>query len=1335
MKVYKDNQHSLTLYPFSWQGKRYLMVSVGLFAAFDPEGGPSHLRTEQDFWKEAPEAFAALGQAPVMDMNLPKPAAEVLVAGFARTPGKKPVKAMEVSFRVGQTGRKLAVFGDRRRLSGGGATEPIPFSAMPLVWERTFGGPDFPLNEAGVGLLADNAPAEILPNVEDPKHLLLSTDDLPAPACPLPIDFANPVRRALSGTYDQHWLETRWPHYPDDCAPDFFHSAQSVQRLAPGPFFRGDEEMEIMGMHHEYPHIRSRLPDVRIRAFVLATETFTPFAERKNGEKSPLPYAKNLDGPGIFSEVELRLDTVWLLPDLMGAFVIRRGLLPVVDDEMDDILRVYVVSEKPSAPPQTLPFYLDALKKRAHPAVEIDLAPFVAAQAKTTKLIKMARDFPKVLLRAKKNALDQSPVMPLSLGDMAYDAKKTLNGSRATLDMVEKKMLPLREQFSHAVSFDFSMFSRLRATVDEQEAKVEAVFKSAAADLKDMDAQIKQSAASMKANSTKFLTPRPDASPMEKVGKAKLLGSIQEKTSVMDKFSVEGMLCSPPPLAPWHDRGFPLVISARRALKRHDPLLARLTRWGLESNTIREGWLGYVADPVVDTVENWGLPAAPRKPPFTLPAGLYLPRFADKKLVGLTVYPLEDAEKGFLSGLGEDTAALVRVPDSDESPLSLPAAHPGGAVLVVPDDLSALFAEQETGDFCHIVGSKDPAALAAIKDLPPLLPPEKGDMPQGAIVSDVASAISPDTVVAPLVILLPPLPAGKEFFARWQKDYPDALPLHLPEDCPNVLALTDRGHRLRRLVLDVLPPALAGVHDFDFPLPPKDKPMAPFSLNMPLPTAEELQTGINTLIKEIRAHYPDPEQLLQEAAASMKTHVLNRARQTKLHPEGIALIEKALEKPVPLKNPCTDVPSVIQESMEKLAGMRSRVPDNLPPGMRDKILGEFAEAEKKMAFLEEKLTPLEALRKEGLAKLEAFKRGELPPEIEEAFAAKGMDPTVLKQLTREEVETILAGNRNLEKRNLQGLDLSGLDFSGASLAHAMCGKTNFADCTMNGVDFTFTIANEANFSRATFHEANFKQTILQKAVLRQANFATARLELTTLGECDCTEAIFDRASIKLCNFIKSILDKASFRQTLLSLSAFGQGSAMQVQFGGVRAFKCLFQKIYLDKADFGGAVLNECLFQMANAAGVSFRKAELRKLSTEADTDFSHADFSGADLREASLRNARLCGADFYGASLANALIVMCDLTRARLDGLRADGCRFIKCDLTDADISGTSLYLGALRKCRLTGTDLGGANLHGANLRDIIVDANTNLEGTNCRRTILDGKVEALRHAARRNS
>ncbi|MDR2800353.1 MAG: DUF2169 domain-containing protein, partial [Desulfovibrio sp.] len=962
-----------------------------------------------------PDAFAALNQAPVMDAGLPKLGAEALLAGFCRAPGRGLVPAQEVSFRLGGVSRRIAVFGDRERLPGGGYTSPLPFAAMPLVWERAFGGPDFPSNPLGRGLDGDNTPSALAPNLEDPDHFILFADDRPAPACPLPVDMANPARRALSGTYDKAWLDTRWPAYPDDLNPDFFYNAQPAQRLAGrGPaeaplFFRGDEEIEITGMHHEYPVIRSRLPAVRIRAFVLTAERFVPFAPSR--EKAPLPYAKNLDQPGVFQEVKLHLDTVWLLPDLMGAFTLRRGLLPVEDDEMDDILRVLVVTEKAHEAPRTLEFYREELGRRARPAVEIDLAPFAAAQAKTAKAVKMARDVPKLFAKIKRDALGQSPAMPLSLGDMAHSGKKAIATGRATLDKLEKQMLAQREQFSHLVSFDLSVFPRMRAVLDEQERNLERTLRHAQSQMDRMSEEMERGKAQVRKNLADALKPPPDAGKEEIADKTALAEKFRAKLDALDNFTPEGVLCTPQPLNPWHDRGFARLIAARRALRRDDHLLARLAGMGLEAKTLENAWIGHAAEALEDAPENWGLPKNPAQPFLTLPPGLYAPRFEGKALVALRVYPLDEPEGGSIRGLGTDAVAIALVPGSAADPLFLPAAHPGGAVCVLPEDLSALLAEQEIGDFCHIAAAAGPAELDSIRDLPPLspdVPAEKGGLP--------------------LVVVLPPGEAGQKLFAPWRAARPAAVPLFLPEGCRHVLALTEQGHRLRRLVLDALPPELAAIHDFDFPLPPKDRPPEPFKLNLPLPTKEELQERIESLIRDIRSHFPEPRQMLADLLAEKKGGILAALEAMPAPPETLTKFRAALEKPLPPPPQKTVTTAELTQSyLAKIAEFKDKILSSAPPEMRRKMLAELDGAAGKTRLLGEKLAPLDKLREESMTKLDALKKGILPEEVRAAFAEKGMDPDALKKPTREEVQAMLAAGGNLKGRNLQGLDLSGLD--------------------------------------------------------------------------------------------------------------------------------------------------------------------------------------------------------------------------------------------------------------------------------------------------------------------
>ncbi|MDR2077263.1 MAG: DUF2169 domain-containing protein, partial [Desulfovibrio sp.] len=1112
MKVYKDNEHCLTVRPFSWRGKRYLALCVGQYVALDPEGGRGRVRPEQDFWKEVPDVFAALNQAPVLDAGLPKPGAEVLLAAFCRAPGKRPVPALEAAFRVGPVERRLAVFGDRQRLPGGGFSEPLPFVSLPLTWDRAFGGPDFPANPAGRGLDGDNAPSSLAPNLEDPDHFLLSGDDRPAPACPFPLGLDNPARRALSGTYDKAWLETRWPDLPDDLNPEFFYSAQPAQRLAGrGPadaplFFRGDEEVEILGMSHEHPHIRSRLPEVRIRAFVTTAERFVPFAPARTAatrtekeEKAPLPYAKDLDQPGLFQEVELRLDTVWLLPDLLGAFTLRRGLLPVEDDEMDDILRVYVATEDPRDPPHSLEYHLEKQKKRLRPALEIDLAPLAAARDKTAKLVKKARDLPKILAKTKRDLLGQSPSLPGSLGDFVHSAEKTFATVRTTLDKLEKQVLAQREQFSHLMSFGrlLEIFPRIRAELDAQEKNLELALRQTRDALEKMSAFVKQDLGQNFADGPGAAA---QAGAMPGAARAKL----QRLLAALDSLTPDGQPCMPEAVNPWHDRGVSLLLAARRALRRADALLAGLAALGFELETLEAIPLGLRGEALEEAPENWGLEPGPA---FVIPAGLYVPRFAGKALVALRVYPALPAGDGGqsrLRGLGAENADIFLAPGSDPAPLSLPASHPDGAVCVAPEDLSALFAEQEAGDFCHIAAAAGPAELGKIKDLPPLLP----DVPaeEGGL---------------PLLLILPHGESGERLFAPWRAAYPEAIPVYLPDRCPHVLALAARGHRLRRLLLDALPPRLAAVHDFDFPLPPKDGPPAPFTLNLPLPGKEEIQGGIAQLMQEVTAHYLGVPG--QGAGLSARGLLLENARRAGLPGESLDKMEAAVADalkalPAGLPSAPPKAPSVAETLSlveEKLAGMKDSMLALAPPDSREKLLHSFAALDQIPAEAGKILAPLD----------------NLPEKIRAAFAAKGMDPDALKKPSREEVEAMLAAGESLKNKNLQGLDLSGLDFSGADLSHAVCVKTNFAGCRLDGATFTFTVANEADFSRASLRGAFFKQTALQKAALREADFTAAQLELVTLGDCEAAGAVFDRAEIKLCNFSKTALEGARFDQT------------------------------------------------------------------------------------------------------------------------------------------------------------------------------------------------------------
>ncbi len=119
-----------------------------------------------------------------------KPATDVVVIGKAYAPQGKPVPRMLAGVQVGATIKTLVVTGDRRCSYRPGAlplfTEPEPFAAMEIRYDRAYGGRDerslpdtpfiYPRNGMGKGVVLRNAAGAVeglpLPNIEDPQDML-----------------------------------------------------------------------------------------------------------------------------------------------------------------------------------------------------------------------------------------------------------------------------------------------------------------------------------------------------------------------------------------------------------------------------------------------------------------------------------------------------------------------------------------------------------------------------------------------------------------------------------------------------------------------------------------------------------------------------------------------------------------------------------------------------------------------------------------------------------------------------------------------------------------------------------------------------------------------------------------------------------------------------------------------------------------------------------------------------------------------------------------------------------------------------------------------------------
>lgn len=191
-----------------------------------------------------------------------KPGTDVVLIGSAVS--SKPVQQMNVSLSAGPLAKTVRVIGDRtwhRKLGRWHMSDPEPFTEMPLMYERAFGGSDTSSKKAadhdwesrnpvGTGFNVagekDLLEGMLLPNLEDPKQLIKSRKDRPTPAG---FGFLGPnwmPRVEYGGTYDDAWLDQRAPLLPLDFDDRFFHSAPP-DLVNPTPF-EGGEKVVVAGV-------------------------------------------------------------------------------------------------------------------------------------------------------------------------------------------------------------------------------------------------------------------------------------------------------------------------------------------------------------------------------------------------------------------------------------------------------------------------------------------------------------------------------------------------------------------------------------------------------------------------------------------------------------------------------------------------------------------------------------------------------------------------------------------------------------------------------------------------------------------------------------------------------------------------------------------------------------------------------------------------------------------------------------------------------------------------------------------------------------------------------
>jgi len=342
MKVIKPLKQGILYKTFENDNRSFFVVTVFSFFPFTPGG---RLLSEIDMWKFTAQE---LGKEVILDLGMLKPRGEVVLTGKYFSPDGRPVPAGKVRIKLAGIEKTLYVFGDRFWKRGPGGlmeiTDPEPITVMDISYENAFGGPEFPLNPLGKGTeplpTKDGQILLPLPNVEDPQRLVTSPKDKPDPAGFAPLDMMWPQRASKAGTFDEKWLNERFPGLAEDLDWAYYNTAPPDQQIQ--GFFTGDEPFEIEGMHPQKQSLTGTLPGIRSRCFI----------------------NQEIKGRPVFKEIELHPDTVWLFPHAERGIVTCRGTIETLTDDADDITHLLVAYERLSDDKKPLDHYQYALEKR-----------------------------------------------------------------------------------------------------------------------------------------------------------------------------------------------------------------------------------------------------------------------------------------------------------------------------------------------------------------------------------------------------------------------------------------------------------------------------------------------------------------------------------------------------------------------------------------------------------------------------------------------------------------------------------------------------------------------------------------------------------------------------------------------------------------------------------------------------------------------------------------------------------------------------------------------------------------------------------------------------------
>lgn len=259
--------------------EHWFTVVIKATCDIDPLTGSCKFSDEQlpivmaDKYRTTPENSSLIMET---DLVFHKPRGEFYLIGTARTLDGQAAPQWECGFTFGTLQKKLTLSGPRYWEYQGDwqLTEPLPITALPLIYEQAFGGKnheslDYPENPIGLGWYdttkLDTTHRYAAPQISYPlSSNILTTIETPWPVAGFGL-YSRWWRQRLqyAGTYDDMWLNETHPYYPFDFKYDFLMGTPIDQQQI---YFNGDEILTLKGLFAETPEVTLALPKIGFAA-------------------------------------------------------------------------------------------------------------------------------------------------------------------------------------------------------------------------------------------------------------------------------------------------------------------------------------------------------------------------------------------------------------------------------------------------------------------------------------------------------------------------------------------------------------------------------------------------------------------------------------------------------------------------------------------------------------------------------------------------------------------------------------------------------------------------------------------------------------------------------------------------------------------------------------------------------------------------------------------------------------------------------------------------------------------------------------------------------------